>query len=144
VCDRWDPRWWTIEATLSNGTELGFPTTGYYPYSGDSGAAGVIGKVHDAGSYAVDPNTEKAVFSSLDLKNLAAGTIAFFDNPTVTKNYSLPNYGLFGSVKDIMTEENICADLPKVPHETSQPTKSQRCALTFLLENVSGLTGILS
>jgi hypothetical protein len=126
TCDhRWDPKWWTIEATLSNGTELGFPTTGYYPYSGDSGAAGVIGKVHDAGSYAVDPNTEKAVFSSLDLKGLAAGTIAFFDNPTVTKNYSLPGYGLFGSVKDLMTVTNN-ADLRKVPHAASQPTKSQK------------------
>jgi hypothetical protein len=93
---RWDPRWWSLEATLRNGTQLGFDTTGYYPYSGNTGAAGVTGKVKDAGSYAVDPHTEQAVFSSLDLRGLAAGTIAFFDNPTVTKNYSLPGYGLFG------------------------------------------------
>jgi hypothetical protein len=97
MCDhRWDPRWWYLEATLRNGTQLGFKTTGYYPYSGNTGAVGVTGKVHDAGSYAVDPNTEQAVFSSLDLGGLSEGTIAFFDNPTVTRNYSLPGYGLFG------------------------------------------------
>jgi hypothetical protein len=93
---RWDPRWWSLEALLANGTRVGFNTTGYYPYSGNTGARGVTGKVHDAGTYAVNPHTEAANFSSLDLDGLSAGTIAFFDNPTVTKNYSLPGYGLFG------------------------------------------------
>jgi hypothetical protein len=83
---------------LTNGTQIGFNTTGYYPYSGNSGAKGVTGKVHDAGSFAVDPHNETSVFGSLNLDGLAAGTIAFMDNPTVTRNYSLPDYGLFGWV----------------------------------------------
>lgn len=56
----------------------------------------MTGKVHDAGSYTVNPQNQTAVFSSLEIANLTAGTIAFFDNPTVTRNYSLPGYGLFG------------------------------------------------
>lgn len=81
---------------MTNGEEIAFETTGYYPYSGNTGAKGVTGKVHDAGVYAVDPATQTANFSSLDLDGLSPGTIAFFDNPTVTKNYSLPGYKLLG------------------------------------------------
>lgn len=93
---RWDPRWWTLQATLKNGTQMGFNTTGYYPYSGNTGNRGFTGPVHDAGSYAVNPGNETAEFGMLNLKGLSEGTIVFMDNPTVTKNYSLPDYGLFG------------------------------------------------
>ena len=55
----------------------------------------MTGKVHDAGTYAVFPN-QTANFNSLNLDGLAVGTIAFFDNPTVTKNYSEPGYALLG------------------------------------------------
>lgn len=93
---RWDPRWWTLEAALRNGSQIPFNTTGYWPYSGNTGAKGYTGKVHDAGSYVTDPATQTGDWSSLDLDGLPEGTIAFFDNPSVTRNYSLPNYELWG------------------------------------------------
>lgn len=80
---------------MKNGTQIGFPTTGYYPYSGNTGQEGVTGKIHDAGLYALN-RTEQGVFSSLNLTGLEAGTIIFAENPSPTKNYSLPGYGLFG------------------------------------------------
>ncbi|KAK8095176.1 uncharacterized protein PG998_014400 [Apiospora kogelbergensis] len=106
---RWDLRWWALEATLNNGSQLGFNTTGYYPYSGNTGARGVTGKVHDAGTYGVDPNTQEAAFGTLNLTGLSAGTIAFLDNPTVTRNYSLPGYDVFGAPPGNAT--NTCPTL---------------------------------
>ncbi|KAK4495092.1 hypothetical protein PRZ48_013419 [Zasmidium cellare] len=77
---------------------MAFPTTGYYPYSGNSGPLGVTGPVHDAGTYAVDSHTQSAVWDSLQLDNVSPGSVVFFDNPTVTHNYSLPNYALLGQL----------------------------------------------
>ncbi|KAF7308364.1 hypothetical protein HMN09_00685000 [Mycena chlorophos] len=94
---RWDPRWWSLSLKLTNGTTLGLPTTGYWPYSGDSGLQGVTAPVHDAGSYALFPN-QTANSGALNLTNLPAnGTILFFDNPSPTRNYSEPGYGILGS-----------------------------------------------
>ncbi|KAJ4497608.1 hypothetical protein C8R41DRAFT_212322 [Lentinula lateritia] len=72
----------------------------YWPYSGDSGVAGVTAPIHDAGSFSVSDVTEKAVNSSLNLQNLPAnGSVLFFDNPSPTHNYSLPGYKLLGYVR---------------------------------------------
>ncbi|KAF3016481.1 hypothetical protein E8E14_009582 [Neopestalotiopsis sp. 37M] len=103
--NRWDPRWWTLEATLRNGSQIPFNTTGYWPYSGNTGAKGYTGEVHDAGSYATNPATQTGDWSSLDLDGLPEGTIAFFDNPSVTRNYSLPNYELWGTSRNISADE---------------------------------------
>lgn len=85
---------------LKNGTVVGLPTTGYWPYSGDSGVAGVTAPIHDAGTFSVSDVTEKAVNSSLNLQNLPAnGSVLFFDNPSPTHNYSLPGYKLLGYVR---------------------------------------------
>ncbi|KAJ7255456.1 hypothetical protein B0H12DRAFT_1113500 [Mycena haematopus] len=94
---RWDPRWWSLSLKLKNGTTMGLPTTGYWPYSGDTGLQGVTAPVHDAGSYALFPN-QTANNGSLDLTGLPpGGSILFFDNPSPTRNYSEPGYGLLGS-----------------------------------------------
>ncbi|KAJ3772504.1 hypothetical protein FB446DRAFT_643371 [Lentinula raphanica] len=95
--DRWDPQWWSLSLSLKNGTVVGLPTTGYWPYSGDSGVAGVTGPIHDAGTFSVSDVTEKAIDSSLNLTGLPpAGSVVFFDNPSPTHNYSLPGYKLLG------------------------------------------------
>ncbi|KAJ7917552.1 hypothetical protein B0H13DRAFT_1608232 [Mycena leptocephala] len=95
---RWDPRWWSLSLKLTDGTTMGLPTTGYWPYSGDSGLRGVTAPVHDAGSYALFAN-ESANPASLDLTGLPpAGSILFFDNPSPTRNYSQPGYGVLGCV----------------------------------------------
>ncbi|KAJ7491995.1 hypothetical protein FB451DRAFT_1216566 [Mycena latifolia] len=94
---RWDPRWWSLTLKLTNGTTMGLPTTGYWPYSGDSGLRGVTAPVHDAGSYGLFPN-QTSNPGSLDLTGLPqGGSILFFDNPSPTRNYSQPGYGLLGS-----------------------------------------------
>ncbi|KAJ7334303.1 hypothetical protein DFH08DRAFT_707403 [Mycena albidolilacea] len=95
---RWDPRWWSLSLKLTDGTTLGLPTTGYWPYSGDSGLKGVTAPMHDAGSYALFPN-QTANAGALDLTGLPqGGSILFFDNPSPTKNYSQPGYGVLGCV----------------------------------------------
>ncbi|KAJ7879996.1 hypothetical protein B0H14DRAFT_2708176 [Mycena olivaceomarginata] len=82
---RWDPRWWSLSLKLTDGTTLGLPTTG------------VTAPMHDAGSYALFPN-QTANAGSLDLTGLPqGGSILFFDNPSPTKNYSQPGYGVLGS-----------------------------------------------
>ncbi|KAK8118368.1 uncharacterized protein PG998_002994 [Apiospora kogelbergensis] len=126
---RWDLRWWALEATLNNGSQLGFNTTGYYPYSGNTGARGVTGKVHDAGTYGVDPNTQEAAFGTLNLTGLSAGTIAFLDNPTVTRNYSLPGYDVFGTSRNISTSA-----IPELGNLTSPHWISAK-TLNFTLMN---------
>ncbi|KAJ7696507.1 hypothetical protein B0H17DRAFT_400531 [Mycena rosella] len=94
---RWDPRWWSLSLKLTDGTTMGLPTTGYWPYSGDSGLKGATAPVHDAGSYGLFPN-QSANPNTLDLTGLPqGGSILFFDNPSPTKNYSQPGYGLLGT-----------------------------------------------
>ncbi|KAF9267945.1 hypothetical protein L218DRAFT_654256 [Marasmius fiardii PR-910] len=94
---RWDARWWSLSLNLKNGTTLGLPTTGFWPYSGDSGLTGVTGPVHDAGTFGIidnldrDPNPK-----SLNLDGLKKGSVLFFDDPSPTRNYSQPEYHLLG------------------------------------------------
>ncbi|KAH8899003.1 hypothetical protein GQ53DRAFT_878308 [Thozetella sp. PMI_491] len=102
---RWDVRWWYLVAGLTNGTEIWVPTTGYYPYSGDTGVQGVTGSFYDAGSFAVDQATRAALFDALDLSGVKPGDIIFFDNPTVTRNYSAPEYDVFGTGRNISLDE---------------------------------------
>lgn len=93
---RWDARWWSLTLHLTNGTDLALPTTGYWPYSGDSGLAGVTAPVHDGGTYGLFGG-QRADTSTLNLDNLPTeGSILFFDNPSPTRNYSLPGYHLLG------------------------------------------------
>lgn len=95
---RWDPRWWSLNLQLTNGTNISVPTTGFWPYSGDSGLAGVTAPIHDAGTYGLSA-IERANTSTLDLENLPeGGSIIFFDNPSPTRNYSLPGYHVLGWV----------------------------------------------
>ncbi|KAJ7091534.1 hypothetical protein B0H15DRAFT_241391 [Mycena belliarum] len=78
---RWDPRWWSLSLKLKDGTTMGLPTTGYWPYSGDSGLRGVTAPVHDAGSFGLFPN-QSADSGSLNLTGLPeGGSVLFFDNP---------------------------------------------------------------
>ncbi|KAJ7281363.1 hypothetical protein C8J57DRAFT_1056241 [Mycena rebaudengoi] len=102
----WDPRWWSLSLKLTNGTTLGLPTTGYWPYSGDSGLRGVTAPIHDAGSYGLFQN-QTANVGSLNLEGLptTGSSILFFDNPSPTKNYSLPGYGLLGTSRHIPAEK---------------------------------------
>ncbi|KAJ6619919.1 hypothetical protein B0H10DRAFT_1130013 [Mycena sp. CBHHK59/15] len=94
---RWDPRWWSLSLKLKDGTTVGLPTTGYWPYSGDSGLRGVTAPVHDAGSFGIFPN-QSANPGTLNLDGLPqGGSVVFFDNPSPTHNYSQPEYGLLGS-----------------------------------------------
>ena len=95
--NRWDPRWWSLSLNLKNGTIIGLPTTGYWPYSGDTGLAGVTAPIHDAGIFAVNSFTENADNSTLNLSNLTSdGSILYFENPSPTRNYSEPGYRLLG------------------------------------------------
>ncbi|KAJ7250309.1 hypothetical protein C8J57DRAFT_1078914 [Mycena rebaudengoi] len=98
---RWDARWWSLSILLTNGTTVGIPTTGYWPYSGDSGLKGVTGPLRDSGTFGLLPN-EDADPSTLDLSGLSPnGSIIFFDNPSPTHNYSEPGYGLLGTSRNI-------------------------------------------
>lgn len=93
---RWDPRWWSLTLNLKNGSTVGLPTTGYWPYSGDSGLEGVTAPMHDAGSYGLHTD-QSADESSLDFTKLpASGSVIFFANPSPTRNYSSPSYSLLG------------------------------------------------
>ena len=76
---------------------MGLPTTGYWPYSGDSGPGGITGPLHDAGSYGLLADGATANNKTLNFSNLPSqNTVVFFDNPSPTKNYSLPGYHLLG------------------------------------------------
>ncbi|KAF8994898.1 hypothetical protein BDQ17DRAFT_1251271 [Cyathus striatus] len=106
---RWDPRWWSLSLNLKNGTVLGLPTTGYWPYSGDSGPGGVTAPLHNAGSFGLNVD-QSANEATLDISNLPpSGTIVFFDNPSPTRNYSEPGYHLLGTSRNIST-----SDIPEV------------------------------
>ncbi|KAJ7504244.1 hypothetical protein B0H11DRAFT_1710209 [Mycena galericulata] len=103
---RWDPRWWSLSLKLTNGTTLGLPTTGYWPYSGNSGLKGVTAPVHDAGTYGLFDN-QTADVSTLNLTGLPpGGSVLFFDNPSPTHNYSEPGYGLIGYVCEMQRSQN--------------------------------------
>jgi hypothetical protein len=52
--------------------------------------------VWDAGSFAVDPHTEAAVYSSLNLNGVQPGQIVFFDSPMQIANETEPNQSLGG------------------------------------------------
>ncbi|KAJ7499654.1 hypothetical protein FB451DRAFT_1015792, partial [Mycena latifolia] len=98
---RWDPRWWSLSITLTNGTTIGVPTTGYWPYSGDSGLQGITAPLYDVGSFGLLPNQD-ADPSTLNLTGFPpSGAIIFFDNPSPTHNYSEPGYGLLGTSRNI-------------------------------------------
>ncbi|KAF5376008.1 hypothetical protein D9757_008816 [Collybiopsis confluens] len=134
--DRWDPQWWSLTLTLNNGTVLGLPTTGYWPYSGDSGVAGVTAPVHDAGSFAVDPITQKGVTTSLNLKNLpSSGSVVFFDNPSPTHNYSEPGYKLLGYIDE--------SEIPELGNLTNPHWQSAK-SLDFTSLKSKGVSAIIS
>ncbi|KIK58660.1 hypothetical protein GYMLUDRAFT_694459 [Collybiopsis luxurians FD-317 M1] len=138
--DRWDPQWWSLSLNLKNGTQLGLPTTGYWPYSGDSGVAGVTAPIHDAGSFAVNDVTEKAVTSSLNLKNIPpSGAVLFFDNPSPTHNYSLPEYELLGTSRDIDAQTEI----PEIGNLTNPHWQSAK-TLDFTSLKASGVHAVIA
>lgn len=99
TANSWDPTWWSLSLTLTNNTTLGIPTTGYWPYSGNTSLAGVNAPVVDAGTFGLLPN-QVADPSTLNLTgvSLDAPRIIFFDNPSPTHNYSEPGYHLLGCV----------------------------------------------
>ncbi|KAJ7190212.1 hypothetical protein GGX14DRAFT_382419 [Mycena pura] len=94
---RWDPRWWSLSLALTNGTTLGVPTTGYWPYSGNSGRQGVTAPVLDAGSFGLLPDQDGDP-STLNVTGIppSGAIIILFDSPSPTHNYSEPGYMLLG------------------------------------------------
>ncbi|KAK7053833.1 hypothetical protein R3P38DRAFT_2852415 [Favolaschia claudopus] len=99
--NRWDPQWWSLSIALTNGTTLGVRTTGYWPYSGNSGLEGVTAPVIDSGTLGLLPN-QNVDPNSLSIPAVPpAGAIMFFDNPSPTHNYSQPGYGLLGTSRNI-------------------------------------------
>ncbi|KAK0451470.1 hypothetical protein EV421DRAFT_1033914 [Armillaria borealis] len=100
--NRWDPRWWSLTLNLRNGTSIALPTTGYWPYSGNSGLEGVTAPMADGGTFGINPD-QIADNSTLDFSQIqprAPGTVLFFDNPSPTRNYLAPGYILLGSNVD--------------------------------------------
>ena len=93
---RWDPRWWSLTAQLTNGTTLWVPTVGYYPYSGDTGLAGVTGQVWDAGTFGLNSTTGNADFKSLNIKGAPEGSIMFYYNTPQTANQTEPLQSVAG------------------------------------------------
>ncbi|PBK76063.1 hypothetical protein ARMSODRAFT_421970 [Armillaria solidipes] len=94
--NRWDPRWWSLTLNLRNGTSISLPTTGYWPYSGNSGLEGVTAPMADGGTFGINPD-QTADNSTLDFSQVqpqAPGTVLFFDNPSPTRNYLAPGYTL--------------------------------------------------
>ncbi|EKM76178.1 hypothetical protein AGABI1DRAFT_131498 [Agaricus bisporus var. burnettii JB137-S8] len=119
--NRWDPRWWSLNLQLTNGTNISVPTTGFWPYSGDSGLAGVTAPIHDAGTYGLSA-IERANTSTLDLENLPeGGSIIFFDNPSPTRNYSLPGYHVLGTSRNILPE-----DIPELGNLSNPHWQSEK------------------
>ncbi|KAF8829774.1 hypothetical protein HHX47_DHR2000048 [Lentinula edodes] len=138
--DRWDPQWWSLSLALKNGTVVGLPTTGYWPYSGDSGVAGVTAPIHDAGTFSVSDVTEKAVNSSLNLQNLPAnGSVLFFDNPSPTHNYSLPGYKLLGTSRDI----DAVTEIPEIGNLTNPHWQSAK-TLDFTSLKTLGVSAVIA
>ncbi|KAJ3972368.1 hypothetical protein EV361DRAFT_906125 [Lentinula raphanica] len=138
--DRWDPQWWSLSLSLKNGTVVGLPTTGYWPYSGDSGVAGVTGPIHDAGTFSVSDVTEKAIDSSLNLTGLPpAGSVVFFDNPSPTHNYSLPGYKLLGTSRDI----DAATDIPEIGNLTNPHWQSAK-TLNFTTLKTMGVSAVIA
>jgi len=138
----WDPRWWSLSLTLTNGTKIGLPTTGYWPYSGNSGLGGVTAQVYDAGTYAIHDTISQTSDNSTLLAGFASvpaeGGIVFFDNPSPTRNYSLPGYKVLGTGRDIEQSEipevrsvilhsqDLCADPRTSAGQFDQSTLAER------------------
>nr|GAT49925.1 predicted protein [Mycena chlorophos] len=105
---RWDPRWWTLKLTLVNGTVIGVPTTGYWPYSGNTNLSGITAPLVDVGTFGILP-TGDGDPSTLNLSGVAplssGGSIIFFDNPSPTHNYSEPGYHLLGTSRNISSSQ---------------------------------------
>uniref|UniRef100_A0AB74UFE6 Translation elongation factor 2 n=1 Tax=Neonothopanus gardneri TaxID=1069186 RepID=A0AB74UFE6_9AGAR len=138
--DRWDPRWWSLTLNLKNGTALGLPTTGYWPYSGNSGLEGVTAPVHDAGTFAViddlDPMGDP---SSLNLDNLPkGGAVVFFDNPSPTRNYSLPLYHLLGTSRNISVDQ-----IPELGNLSNPHWQSDK-VLNFTDLHAKGVSAVIA
>ncbi|PFH50386.1 hypothetical protein AMATHDRAFT_145285 [Amanita thiersii Skay4041] len=127
----WDPRWWSLSLQLKNGTKLGLPTTGFWPYSGDSGLQGVTGPLHDAGTFGINDATQAADPTTLDLKNLSKGSVLFFDNPSPTRNYSEPGYHLLGTSRNIPPSE--------IPEASTNMSYDPSCRLTTLYSSLETL-----
>ncbi|KAJ7062880.1 hypothetical protein C8F01DRAFT_1210029 [Mycena amicta] len=102
---RWDPRWWSLTLTLTNGSTIGVPTTGYWPYSGSTSLSGVTAPLVDAGTFGLLPDGAEGDPSTLNFTGVApwdnGGSIVFFDNPSPTHNYSEPGYHLLGTSRNI-------------------------------------------
>ncbi|KAJ7910241.1 hypothetical protein B0H13DRAFT_611059 [Mycena leptocephala] len=88
-------QWWSLSIVLTNGTTIGVPTTGYWPYSGDSGLEGVTAPSWSwQFRLATEPGRGSEYSEPYGIP--PAGAIIFFDNPSPTHNYSEPGYGLLG------------------------------------------------
>jgi hypothetical protein len=120
---------------------LALPTTGYWPYSGNSGAAGVTAPIHDGGSYAVDDFTELSVVKSLNLSGVSrtGSTILFFDDPSPTHNYSEPNYELLGTSRGIDAQTEI----PEIGNLTNPHWQSTK-TLNFTAFRNLGFVGVIA
>ncbi|KAF8901426.1 hypothetical protein CPB85DRAFT_1227829 [Mucidula mucida] len=123
---RWDARWWSLTLNLSNGTSLGLPTTGFWPYSGNSGLEGVTAPVVDAGTYglAADESGDSGTLDLSALSNAPDGSVMFFDNPSPTRNYSAPGYRLLGTSHNISSDEipEVCCFHCCVHHNSRRLT----------------------
>ncbi|KAJ7781949.1 hypothetical protein DFH07DRAFT_1017828 [Mycena maculata] len=135
---RWDPRWWSLSLKLTNGTTLGLPTTGYWPYSGDSGLQGVTAAMYDGGSYGLFTN-ETANLGTLNFTGLpgpSSPSVFFFDNPSPTHNYSQPGYGLVGT--SVPAE-----DIPELGNLTNPHWQSAK-GLNFTAIQALGVSAIVA
>ncbi|KAF7331548.1 hypothetical protein MKEN_00033900 [Mycena kentingensis (nom. inval.)] len=136
---RWDPRWWSLSLTLTNGTVLGIPTTGYWPYSGSTSLAGVTAQLTDAGTFGMLPNQD-ADPSTLDLGDVSPDTpgIIFFDNPSPTRNYSEPGYHLLGTSRNISS-----SSIPELGNLTNPHWQSSK-TLNWTALAERGVVGAIS
>ncbi|CAK5282383.1 unnamed protein product [Mycena citricolor] len=135
---QWDAQWWSLSFTLKNGTKLGIPTTGYWPYSGNSGLRGITAPVMDAGTFGMFPNMD-ADPSTLNLTRFPpSGAIIFFDNPSPTHNYSEPGYQLLGTSRDIGA-----AAIPELGNLTNPHWQSAK-TLNWTALREMGVVGAIS
>ncbi|KAF5360072.1 hypothetical protein D9758_007552 [Tetrapyrgos nigripes] len=136
---KWDARWWSLSLNLKNGTSLGLPTTGYWPWSGDSGLEGRTAPLIDAGTYALDATMTGSDNSTLDFTGLPeTGGIVFFDNPSPTRNYLLPGYKLLGTSRDIPAD-----DIPELGN-LSNPHWQSAKTLNFTTLRTMGVEAVIA
>jgi len=126
---RWDVRWWSASAQLTNGTKMFLPTVGVYPYSGNTGLSGVTGEAWDAGTFALDPTTGAPVASSLNLTGVKEGSVVFYFNPPQTANTSEPNESIAGTGRNIPL-----SDIPELGNQTNAHVSSKALNFTKLEE----------